>query len=134
MDWGLFLHCAALVVTLGRTLKSGKCHGTLSKHTQVAAGRVGLKKNPNPEPLVAQLSQETQAAFCHSEIRPGTTLIKNIQYPFRVTPSHLQLSVSLAFQIAGKYFIAQDWQLSQDLGKTTSLMFPSLWQLHQIPL
>lgn len=41
MDWGLLLHCAALMVTLGRTLKSGKWQGTLVKHVQVAAGRVG---------------------------------------------------------------------------------------------
>ncbi|XP_015284474.1 PREDICTED: neuropilin-1 [Gekko japonicus] len=29
MDWGLLLHCAALMVTLGRTLKSDKCGETI---------------------------------------------------------------------------------------------------------
>lgn len=27
MDWGLFLHCAALTFTLARAPRSGKCHG-----------------------------------------------------------------------------------------------------------
>lgn len=53
MDWGLFLHCAALTFTLSRALRSGECRGDGGSAWGAAPGAEGAQRgrsDPRPPP------------------------------------------------------------------------------------
>lgn len=72
MDWGLFLHCAALTFTLSRALRSGECRGDGGSAWGAAPGAEGAQRgrsDPRPPPPPGNFPPGTGAV----RSSPGTS-------------------------------------------------------------
>lgn len=77
MDWGLFLHCAALTFTLAGAPRSGKCHGggTTSGlslgNRGLATGPGGPGAGPDPRPVAGNFVPEVGVGGVRAPVPPG---------------------------------------------------------------
>lgn len=77
MDWGLFLHCAALTFTLAGAPRSGKCHGggTTSGlslgNRGLATGPGGPGAGPDPRPVAGNFVPEVGVGGVRAPVPPA---------------------------------------------------------------
>lgn len=77
MDWGLFLHCAALTFTLSRALRSGECRGDGGSAWGAAPGAEGAQRgrsDPRPPPPPRELSAGGRERCGPPPVPPGRAL------------------------------------------------------------